>query len=86
MTIDSDADKYLYGNVNLNHPKVFFGKWKHNVALVFNDPYSNNCPAAIIEKTDYHSDDYAYFAADSLVADTVVPGKLIPNMSMVVLR
>jgi hypothetical protein len=67
---------FQYGNQNRDHPKAFFGKWKHNVALVFNDDFGNDCLGAIIEKKDYHSDDYAYYAADNLLTDTTVPGKL----------
>ncbi len=29
-----------------------------------------------MNKKDYHSDDYQYFAADNLVVDLAVPGKL----------
>lgn len=45
------------------------------MALVFNDDYANDCLGAIIEKSDYHSDDYQFYAADNLLIDTTVPGK-----------
>lgn len=45
------------------------------MALVFNDDFANDCLGAIIEKEDYHSDDYAYYAADNLLVDTTVPGE-----------
>lgn len=66
---------FEYNNTNRDHPKAFFGKWKHNVALVFNDEFANDCLGAIVEKKDYHSDDYAFYAADNLLIDTTVPGK-----------
>jgi len=72
-TFDGDSDKYQYNNKNRDHPKCFFGKWKHNVALVFNDDFGNDCLGAIINKKDYHSDDFAFYAADSLLKDTTVP-------------
>ncbi|KUJ18905.1 uncharacterized protein LY89DRAFT_717416 [Mollisia scopiformis] len=72
-TFDNDTDKFQYGNLNRDHPKAFFGKWKHNVAVVYNDDYANDCLGAIIEKKDYHSDDYQYYAADNLLIDTTVP-------------
>ncbi|CZR65626.1 uncharacterized protein PAC_15526 [Phialocephala subalpina] len=72
-TFDNDTDKFQYNNLNRDHPKAFFGKWKHNVALVFNDEFANDCLGAVIEKKDYHSDDYAFYAADNLLIDTVVP-------------
>lgn len=73
--LESDTDKFQYNNVNRDHPKAFFGKWKHNVALVYNDDFANDCLGAIIEKKDYHSDDYQYYAADNLLIDTTVPCK-----------
>jgi len=72
-TFNDDTDKSQNNNLNRDHPKVYFGKWKHNVALVFNDNYANDCLGAIIEKSDYHSDDYQFYAADNLLIDTVVP-------------
>jgi len=71
----SAGDEFQYNNQNRDHPKTFFGKWKHNVALVFNDDHGNDCLGAIIEKEDYHSDDYAFYAADNLLIDKTVPGK-----------
>ncbi|KAF4628424.1 hypothetical protein G7Y89_g9724 [Cudoniella acicularis] len=73
-TFDGDADKFQDNNQNRDHPKCYFGKWKHNVALVFNDDFANDCLLAIIEKKDYHSDDYQYYAGDNLLIDTTVPG------------
>lgn len=73
----SDDDKFTNGNQNRDHPKTYFGKWKHNVAVVFDDDYANDCLDAIIEKKDYHSDDYAYYAADNLLTDTTVPSKFL---------
>ncbi|KAG0649982.1 hypothetical protein D0Z07_3753 [Hyphodiscus hymeniophilus] len=72
-TFDNDTDKFQDNNQNRDHPKAYFGKWKHNVALVYNDNYANDCLGAIIEKSDYHSDDYQFYAADSLLIDTTVP-------------
>jgi len=72
-TFDGDADKFEYNNQNRDHPKAFFGKWKHNVALVFNDDFANDCLGAIVNKEDYHSDDYQFYAADSLLIDATVP-------------
>jgi len=46
------------------------------VALVFNDDFANDCLGAIVNKEDYHSDDYQFYAADSLLIDATVPGKL----------
>jgi hypothetical protein len=43
------------------------------VALVYNDDYANDCIGAIINKADYHSNDYQFYAADNLVIDTAVP-------------
>ena len=45
------------------------------MALVFNDDYGNDCLGAVINKADYHSDDYAFYAADNLLVDATVPGK-----------
>jgi hypothetical protein len=73
--LESDADKFEYNNLNRDHPKASFGKWKHNVALVFNDDFANDCLGAIINKEDYHSDDYQFYAADSLLTDATVPGE-----------
>ena len=52
------------------------------MALVFNDEFANDCLGAIVEKKDYHSDDYQYYAADNLLADTVVPSKFTASRSM----
>jgi hypothetical protein len=45
------------------------------VALLFNGDYANDCFGAIVEKYDYHSDDYAFYATDNLLNDTTVPGE-----------
>ncbi|KAI9054100.1 hypothetical protein LZ554_001271 [Drepanopeziza brunnea f. sp. 'monogermtubi'] len=62
-------------NPNRDHPKVYLGKRKHNVAVVFDDDFANDCLGAILKKRDCHSDDYQFFAADNLRAETTVPGK-----------
>ncbi|TVY62832.1 hypothetical protein LSUE1_G008740, partial [Lachnellula suecica] len=72
-TFDGDADKLTNAQTNRDHPKCYFGKWKHNVALVYNDDFANDCLGAIIEKKDYHSEDYAFYAADNLLVDATVP-------------
>ncbi|TVY52721.1 hypothetical protein LCER1_G005411 [Lachnellula cervina] len=72
-TFDGDDDISQYNNQNRDHPKTFFGKWKHSVALIFNDDYGNDCLGAVVNKADYHSDDYAFYAADNLLVDSTVP-------------
>ncbi|KAH9223774.1 hypothetical protein DL95DRAFT_492946 [Leptodontidium sp. 2 PMI_412] len=72
-TFDGEADKLQNSNKNRDHPKAYFGKWKHNVDVVFNDKFANDCLGAIVNKKDYHSDDYQYFAADNLVVGLAVP-------------
>ena len=44
---------------------------------MFNDHFGNDCVGALINRKDYHSDDYQYFAADNLVADSAVPGEFL---------
>ncbi|KAG4410960.1 hypothetical protein IFR04_015907 [Cadophora malorum] len=72
-TFDGDADKFQNSNKNRDHPKAYFGKWKHHVDVVFNDKFANDCLGAIVNKKDYHSDDYAYYAADNLITGLAVP-------------
>ncbi|KAJ5051504.1 uncharacterized protein L3040_001280 [Drepanopeziza brunnea f. sp. 'multigermtubi'] len=60
-------------NPNRDHPNVYFGKWKHNLAVVFDDDFANDCLGAILKKRDYHSDNYQFSAAENLRADTTVP-------------
>lgn len=45
------------------------------MALIFNDDYGNDCLGAVVNKADYHSDDYAFYAADNLLVDSTVPCK-----------
>ncbi|PBP21743.1 hypothetical protein BUE80_DR007560 [Diplocarpon rosae] len=72
-TFDGDSDKSQNNNYNRNHPKLYFGKWKHSVDVVFNDGFANDCLGAVVNQKDYHSDDYQYFAADNLVSGKAVP-------------
>lgn len=75
LIYNSETDKSQNFNTNRDHPKIYFGKWKHNVAVTFNDDFANDCLGAVLHKKDYHSDDYQFFAADSLVPGTAVPGE-----------
>ncbi|KAL2073785.1 hypothetical protein VTL71DRAFT_11111 [Oculimacula yallundae] len=72
-TFDSDADKFQNGNKNRDHPKAYFGKWKHHVDVVFNDKFANDCLGAVLNKKDYHSDDYQYYASDNMIVGLAVP-------------
>ncbi|KAG9233350.1 hypothetical protein BJ875DRAFT_49242 [Amylocarpus encephaloides] len=72
-TFDGPDDKPQNNNKDRDHPKAYFGKWKHNVGLIFNDPFANDCLGAVVNKKDYHSDDYAFYAADNLVVNMAVP-------------
>lgn len=74
--VASNTDKFQYNKTNLDHPKAFFGKWSHNVALIFNDDFENDCTSAIWERKDYHSNDYQYYAADYLLNATTVPSMI----------
>ncbi|CZT09287.1 uncharacterized protein RCO7_04104 [Rhynchosporium graminicola] len=67
------TDRAQNGNTNRNHPKAYFGKWKHHVDVHFNDKFENDCFGAVLNSTDYHSDDYAYYASDNLVLGSAVP-------------
>lgn len=71
----SSISSYPNNQTNLDHPKVYFGKWKHSVALVYGDEFANDCVGAIITKSDYHSNDYAFYADTTgyLVNGSVVP-------------
>ncbi|CZT44966.1 uncharacterized protein RSE6_05228 [Rhynchosporium secalis] len=72
-TFDCKTDRAQNGNTNRNHPKAYFGKWKHHVDVHFNDKFENDCFGAVLNSTDYHSDDYAYYASDNLVLGSAVP-------------
>jgi hypothetical protein len=50
---------------------------------VFDDSYANDCLGAILNKADYHSDDYQYYAANNLLTDTAVPGRLLCIVTVV---
>ncbi|CZS90265.1 uncharacterized protein RAG0_01400 [Rhynchosporium agropyri] len=69
-TFDCKTDRAQNGNTNRNHPKAYFGKWKHHVDVHFNDKFENDCFGAVLNSTDYHSDDYA---SDNLVLGSAVP-------------
>jgi hypothetical protein len=75
LTKSSEAAKFQNGNKNRDHPKAYFGKWKHHVDVVFNDKFGNDCLGAVLNKKDYHSDDYAYYASDNLIVGSAVPGE-----------
>lgn len=72
--VASNTDKVEYNTTDRDHPKAFFGKWSHSVALDLNEAVENDCSTAMWAKKDYYTNDYQYYSADYLIDEYTVPG------------